>query len=107
MIMRRFLMLATSIAALGFAASQAMAQPGATYSPPQQLSALDEQIQSDYAAIAQDKARMDHDQQIGNMALYREDQNRLYEDTEVQEIHRGTEGDSTLGWTGKSRGWGG
>jgi len=105
--MRRFLVLATSIAALGFAANQAMAQPAATYSPPEQLSALDQQIQDDYAAIAQDKARMDHDQLIGNAALYREDRNRLSDDIETQEIHRGTERDSTLGWSGAGKGWGG
>ena len=105
--MRRFLMLVTSTAALGFAASQAMAQPGTAYSPPEQLSALDQQIQDDYAAIAQDKTRMDHDQQIGNAALYREDRNRLSDDIETQEIHRGTERDSTLGWSGAGKGWGG
>ncbi len=104
--MGRILMLVTSMAALGFATSEAMAQQ-VTYSPVEQLSSLDQQIQSDYAAIAQDKARMDHDLQIGNLALYREDQNRLHDDTETQEIHRGTEDDSALGWTGKSRGWGG
>ena len=104
--MRRFLMLVTSIAALGFGAGQAMAEEQiATYAPPgQEGGTLEQEIQSDYAAIAQDKARMDQDQ---NPAAYREDKNRLFADTEVQEMHRGTLRNSTVGWTGKSRGWGG
>jgi hypothetical protein len=94
MIMYRFLTLVTSIAALGFAASPALAQP------PEQLSALDQQIETDSNAIAQDKLRMDQDARLGNAALYRQDKSRLYNDTEVQETHRGTERDSTIGWDG-------
>ena len=101
--MYRFLTLVTSIAALGFAASPTLAQPLAQ---PQQLSLLDQQIQSDSNAIAQDKLRMDHDAQLGNAALYRQDESRLYNDTETQEIHRGTERDSTIGWAGRGKGWG-
>ena len=98
--MYRFLTLVTSIAALGFAASSALAQP------PEQLSALDQQIQADSNAITQDKLRMDQDERLGNAALYRQDKNRLYNDTETQEIHRGTERDSTIGWAGRGKGWG-
>ena len=97
--MYRFLTLVTSIAALGFVASPATTQA-------EQLSLLDQQIQADSNAIAQDKLRMDQDLQSGNVALYRQDKNRLFEDTEVQEVHRGTERDSTFGWAGRGRGWG-
>lgn len=96
--MYRFLTLVTSIAALGFVASPVAAQ--------EQLSALDQQIQTDSNAIAQDKLRMDQDASAGNAALYREDKHRLFDDTETQEIHRGTERDSTIGWTGHGKGWG-
>ena len=99
--MNRFLVLVMGTAMLGFGASQALAQP------PEQLSALDEQIQTDSNAIAQDKMRMDRDLHVGNAALYREDQSRLSNDVETQEIDRGTERDSTIGWSGKGRGWGG
>ena len=92
--MYRFLTLVTSIAALGFAVSPAMAQP------PEQLSSLDQQIQTDSNAITQDKLRMDQDARLGKPALYREDKDRLAADIEVQEIHRGTERDSTIGWDG-------
>ena len=91
--MYRFLTLVTSIAALGFVASPAMAQP-------EQLSSLDQQIQTDSNAIAQDKLRMTVDQQNGNLGLYREDEARLNADTETQEVHRGTERDAALGWDG-------
>lgn len=98
--MYRFLTLVTGIAALGFAASPTFAQP------PEQLSALDQQIQADSNAITQDKLRMDQDARLGNAALYRQDESRLYDDTETQEVHRGTERDSTLGWAGRGKGWG-
>ena len=96
--MYRFLTLVTSIAALGFAVSPAMAQ--------EQLSSLDQQIQTDSNAITQDKLRMDQDARMGKPVLYREDKDRLAADIEVQEIHRGTERDSTVGWAGRGKGWG-
>lgn len=89
--MRRFLMLVTSIGALGFAASQALAQPGsiaASTAAQPQLSALDTEIQADSAAIRQDKLQMDRDRD--SPELYQRDRHQLYLDTEIQEDHRGT-----------------
>jgi len=98
--MRRFLMLVTSIGVLGFAGGQALAQPNAvsqsTATRPQ-LSALDEQIQADAAAIREDKLQMDRDQ--NNPARLQRDKHQLFLDTEMQEYHRGADDD--IGETGR------
>ncbi len=100
--MRRFLMLVTGIVALGFPAYHAMAQPGANQiaamSP--QLSPLELEIQGDYAAIQRDKDGMDRDR--NNPALYARDRHQLYEDTETQEYHRGTNEELNLA---HNKGW--
>jgi hypothetical protein len=100
MIMNRFLMLVTSIGALGFAGGQALAQPNAispsTATQPQ-LSALDEQIQADAAAIREDKLQMDRDQ--NNPARLQHDKHQLFLDIEMQEYHRGADDD--IGETGR------
>ena len=91
--MNRFLMLATSMAVLGFAGSQTLAQPGSipVSAPQPQLSALDAEIQSDTAAIQQDKRQMDLDQ--NNPGRLLRDRHQLYLDTEMQEYHRGANDD--------------
>jgi hypothetical protein len=94
MIMNRFLTLVTGIAALGFAGGQALAQPSSfpVSAVQPQLSALDQQIQGDNAAIEADRNRMDRDQ--NNPRLYARDRHQLYEDTEMQEYHRGADEDT-------------
>jgi hypothetical protein len=100
MIMRRFLMLVTSIGALGFAGGQALAQPNAvsqSIATQPQLSALDAEIQADSAAIQEDKRQMDRDQ--SNPARLQRDKHQLFLDTEMQEYHRGA--DEDIGETGR------
>jgi hypothetical protein len=91
MIMNRFLMLVTSIAALGSAGGQALAQPATlpVSAMQPQLSALDTQIQGDSAAIQQDKLAMERDRNSPTLLL--KDRHQLFLDTEVQENHRGTD----------------
>ena len=101
--MRRFLMLVTSIAAIGFAGSQAVAQPGlgaGSASAQKQVSALDQQIEADSAAIAADRNRMGRDQ--ANPELLVKDEHQLHEDVLTRAYHHGAaEDDNGLhdkGW---------
>ena len=98
--MRNALTVAATVAVLSLAAAAAAIAQAA---PPEQISALDAQLQADAATIKADKAQIDRDEQAGNEVAVTQDRHRLFEATEQQEYDRGTSendgtNDAKKGW---------